>query len=150
MNEPLSQRLIELSVDITTSYVASHRIPIEQVTDLISEIYKGLSDIASEESSQPPPKQEPAVPIKKSVTSDYIICLEDGRKFKSIKRHILSKHGLTPSEYRAKWDLSSDYPMVAPSYSVMRSALAKELGLGFDRLPDAKRAVGRPGKQRKA
>jgi predicted transcriptional regulator len=88
------------------------------------------------------------VPIKKSVTQDYIICLEDGRKYKSIKRHILNAYGLTPAEYRAKWGLPSDYPMVAPGYSAMRSALAKELGLGFDRPPQARRAVGRRARTR--
>ncbi len=149
MGEQISQNLIELSVDIAVSYLAAHRVPIEQVPDLLSSIFQGVEAAASDSAPEPVAKQEPAVPIKKSVTRDYIICLEDGRKYKSIKRHILNAYGLTPSDYRAKWGLPGDYPMVAPGYSEMRSALAKELGLGFDRPPNAKRAVGRRGKRQK-
>ena len=150
MSEQLSQHLVELSVDIAVSYLAAHRVPIDQVPDLLSAIFQGVEAAASNAAPEPAAKQEPAVPIKKSVTRDYIVCLEDGRKYKSIKRHILNAYGLTPADYRAKWGLPSDYPMVAPGYSEMRSTLAKELGLGFDRLPNAKRAVGRSGRKQKA
>lgn len=149
MGEQLSQSLIELSIDIAVSYLGAHPVPIEQVPELLSVIYQGVEAATSNADTAPRPTPEPAVPIKKSVTRDYIICLEDGRKYKSIKRHIMKAYGLTPADYRAKWGLPGDYPMVAPGYSEMRSALAKELGLGFDRPPNAKRAVGRRGKKQK-
>jgi len=148
MREQISQSLVELSVDIAVSYLAAHRVPIDQVPDILTAIFHGVEAAATNTAVGPAVKQEPAIPIKKSVTRDYIVCLEDGRKYKSIKRHILNAYGLTPADYRAKWGLPDDYPMVAPGYSAMRSALAKELGLGFERLPDAKRAVGRRSKNR--
>jgi len=148
MTERVSPNLVELSIDIALSYLAGHRVPIEQIPNLLSCIYQGVERAASQADPEPSAGQEPAVPVKKSVTRDYIICLEDGRKYKSIKRHILKAYGLTPAEYRIKWGLPKDYPMVAPGYSEMRSALAKELGLGFDRAPNAKRAVGRSRQRR--
>jgi predicted transcriptional regulator len=147
MDEQISQNLMELSAEIAVSYLSANRLPIEQLPDLLTAIYQGVNRAASNLTDQPAAKQEPAVPIKKSVTQDYIVCLEDGRKYKSIKRHIMETYGLTPADYRAKWGLPSDYPMVAPGYSAMRSALAKELGLGFDRPAQAKRAVGRRAKR---
>jgi predicted transcriptional regulator len=148
MDKQISPTLIELSTDIAVSYLSANRVPIEQLPDLLASIYQGVAQAATNSTDTPPVKKEPAVPIKKSVTQEYIICLEDGRKYKSIKRHIMNAYGLTPAEYRAKWGLPSDYPMVAPGYSAMRSALAKELGLGFDRPPQARRAVGRRARTR--
>ena len=148
MEQGVSSNLIELSVDITVAYLASHAVPVKQVPEIIAAIYQAVCEASDGAAPPPPVHQEPAVPIRKSVTAEYIVCLEDGRKYKSIKRHIMAKYGMTPADYRAKWGLPADYPMVAPGYSAMRSALAKELGLGFEREPDSKKAVGR--KARKA
>jgi predicted transcriptional regulator len=95
--------------------------------------------------AEPEPARDPAVPIKKSVTNDYIVCLEDGAKFKSLKRHLMTHYGLTPEDYRKKWGLPKDYPMVAPNYAATRSALAKTMGLG--RKPGARGVRGRPAKK---
>lgn len=150
MDEQLSPNLVELSAEIAVSYLSANSLPIEELPVLLSSIFHSVIQAASNNAREPAVRSEPAVPIKKSVTQEYIVCLEDGRKYKSIKRHIMNNYGLTPAQYRAKWGLPSDYPMVAPGYSAMRSALAKDLGLGFDRLPQSKRAVGRRARRREA
>lgn len=125
-----SDRLIELTADVVSAYVSNNPIPVAELPSLISNVHSALQQqtaAPAEEASEP---QKPAVPIKKSVTPDYIICLEDGKQFKSLKRHLSTHHGLTPDEYRAKWGLPADYPMVAQNYSASRSALAKSMGLG--------------------
>ncbi|CAN7251421.1 MucR family transcriptional regulator [Aminobacter aminovorans] len=122
---------VELTARFVSAYLLNNAVPLSGVGDLIEIVHKSFVDINI-------PRDQyfqygslrPAVPIKGSVTVDYIICLEDGRKFKSIKNHISQNYNLTPDEYRAKWRLSSDYPMVAPNYSALRSRIAKELGLG--------------------
>ncbi|KQZ28623.1 MucR family transcriptional regulator [Mesorhizobium sp. Root552] len=130
---------IELTVDIVSAYIAKHAVPSAELAALIQQVHQTLSSLDSDGSAVEPEaeKQRPAVPIKKSVTPDYIISLEDGRPFKSLKRH-LATQGMTPADYRAKWNLPADYPMVALNYAAQRSALAKKLGLGRKPAPPAK------------
>jgi predicted transcriptional regulator len=120
---------IELTADIVSAYVGNNPLPASGLPDLIASVsasVRKLTGVVAKES----PSLTPAVNPKRSVFPDHIICLEDGKKFKSLKRHLSTDHGLTPDEYRAKWGLSPDYPMVAPNYSATRSALAKSSGLG--------------------
>jgi predicted transcriptional regulator len=121
--------LVPLTAEIVSAYVSNNAVAATNLPGLIAEIYEALK-IATESDQPEPEKMKPAVPIKKSVTPDYIISLEDGKKFKSLKRHLATHHGLTPDEYRAKWGLPADYPMLAPNYAAARSALAKSMGLG--------------------
>src|SRR5690606_28627074 len=100
------------------------------IPDLIQNVHRALTQAVTGEDTTPPPPQEPAVPVRKSITPDFLICLEDGRKFKSLKRHLRTKYDMSPDEYRAKWGLPKDYPMVAPNYAKARSELAKQMGLG--------------------
>jgi len=120
--------LIELASDIVSAYVGNNSVQSAELPDLIRNVHSSLQDLAMPQ--QKVNTQKPAVSIKKSLTDEYIICLEDGKKFKSLKRHIRSKYNLSPEEYRAKWGLPADYPMVAPSYARERSKLAKKMGLG--------------------
>lgn len=123
-----------LTADIVAAYVTKNSVQAADVPALIQAIHASLVKIATGAVEAPPeaPK-EPAVPIKKSVSNDYIICLEDGKKFKSLKRHLAAAYDLTPAAYRSKWGLPHDYPMVAPSYAAQRSELAKAVGLGSAR-----------------
>ncbi|MDN5850174.1 MAG: MucR family transcriptional regulator [Nitrococcus sp.] len=121
---------IELTADVVSAYVSNNPVPASELPALIGQIHaalKGTAGVASWESAE---VLKPAVSIKRSVMPDYIVCLEDGKKFKSLKRHLTTHYNLTPEEYRAKWGLASDYPMVAPNYAAARSALAKKMGLG--------------------
>lgn len=122
--------LIELTADVVSAYVSNNSVPAGELPALIGEVHAALKGTASDAAPGKPEALKPAVPIKKSVTPDYIISLEDGKKFKSLKRHLSTHYGLTPDEYRAKWGLPADYPMVAPNYAAARSALAKTMGLG--------------------
>ena len=124
-----NKALIEMTVDIVASYVSNNVIPKDQISELINIVYQSFNTLGNP-ARNTPEVLEPAVSVKKSVTYDYIICLEDGKKFKSLKRHLKSTYGMTPDDYRAKWHLPSDYPMVAPSYSEKRSQLANKMGLG--------------------
>lgn len=123
--------LVELTADIVAAYVSNHVVPVADIANLISDVHSALSN-----TSAPAPvvsvveKQKPAVAVRKSVQDDQIICLECGGAFKSLKRHLMTHHSLGPEEYREKWDLPVDYPMVAPAYAEARSRLAKEMGLG--------------------
>ncbi|TGQ66638.1 MAG: transcriptional regulator [Mesorhizobium sp.] len=138
--------IIELTADIVSAYVGNNPLPASGLPDLIASVsasVRKLGGVVVAES----PSLVPAVNPKKSVFPDYIVCLEDGKKFKSLKRHLRTDYGLSPDEYRAKWSLPSDYPMVAPNYSATRSALAKSTGLG--RKPAAPPA-GAKGAKRKA
>ena len=128
-----NQDLIEMTTEIVSAYVGSNVIGAVEVPGLIRDIYQALDAAANGQSlaDMEPPK--PAVPIKKSVHPDYIVCLEDGLKFKSLKRHLTTKYETTPEDYRQKWGLPADYPMVAPNYAKARSALAKKMGLGQKR-----------------
>lgn len=122
--------LIELTTDIVSAYVSNNPVPVGDLPHLIAAVHAALQQQVAPAEQQEAEPLKPAVPIKKSITPDYIVCLEDGKKFKSLKRHLATSHGLTPDEYRSKWGLPADYPMVAPAYSAARSALAKSTGLG--------------------
>ena len=122
--------LVDLTVDIVSAYVANNQVATASLADLIRAVHGSLTNLNNPRPVEADTPPKPAVPIKKSVTPDYIICLEDGLKFKSLTRHLRTAYGLTPAQYREKWSLPSDYPMVAPNYSATRSRLAKELGLG--------------------
>ncbi len=126
-----------LTTDIVSAYVANNTLVSEQVPDLISSVYAALNKAAVHGAEPAKEELKPAVSIKKSVTDDYIICLEDGKKFKSLKRHLRTHYDMSPEEYREKWGLSRDYPMVAPAYAAARSQLAKTLGLGQRRQAEA-------------
>lgn len=119
--------ILDLTSEIISAYISGNSVEPEKLPEIIGNVYKALLDIAESEGGA---ALEPAVPIKKSVTPDYIICLEDGKKFKMLRRHLLNNYGLTPDEYRARWGLPSNYPMVAPNYANKRSELAKSIGLG--------------------
>jgi predicted transcriptional regulator len=119
---------VSITADIVAAYVSNNPVPVGELPKLIGDIHAALNGIGTP-AVEPVVKQEPAVSIKKSVTPDFIVCLEDGKKFKSLKRH-LQHFNLTPDQYRQKWNLPTDYPMVAPNYAATRSALAKSIGLG--------------------
>jgi predicted transcriptional regulator len=120
---------LSLTAEIVGAYVSKNSLPSAALTDLIGRVHRSLTDLTNGQKIATPAQLVPAVPIKKSVTPDYIISLEDGRKFKSMKRY-LGLRNMTPAEYRAKWGLPKDYPIVAPNYAIQRSELAKKLGLG--------------------
>ena len=122
--------LTSLTVDIVSAYVANNALSADKIPDLISSIYGALSGACLQGVEPVKVELKPAVAIKKSVTPEYIICLEDGHKFKSLKRHLKSHYDMSPEDYREKWGLPHDYPMVAPSYAAARSNLAKNMGLG--------------------
>ena len=131
--------VVELTAEIVAAYVANNPVAQSDLPKLISEVYRSLSGATNVvEHKQEQPELKPAVPIRKSITADYIICLEDGKKFKSVKRHLRTHHDLSPEQYREKWNLPSDYPMVAPNYAAARSQLAKQMGLGQQRRRRAK------------
>ena len=116
-----------------SAFVSANPVAPQEIPGLIRTVYGALADIAGAPGTTLEPAQEPAIAVKKSVTPDYIICLEDGKKFKSLKRHLRTRYGMTPDEYRTKWALPHDYPMVAPNYAKERSNLAKRMGLGQTR-----------------
>jgi predicted transcriptional regulator len=124
---------IELAADIVSAYVSNNSVPANDLPQLISEVYNALLRVGSNVVAAPAEPPKPAIAVKRSVTNDYIICLEDGKKFKSLKRHLRTQYGLSPEEYREKWGLAADYPMVAPNYAKARSNLAKQMGLGQQR-----------------
>jgi predicted transcriptional regulator len=131
MTDRANPRLIEMTVEIVAAYVSGNEFSASEVPTLISSVFGTLSQIDGNTSATLVVKDQiPAVPAKKSIFPDHIVCLEDGKKFKSLKRHLRSAYNLTPEEYRAKWGLSADYPMVAPNYAAARSQLAKKIGLG--------------------
>ena len=121
---------IELAADIVSAYVSNNSVSATELTALIGDVHGALLRVSSGAVEAPAEAPKPAVSVKKSITPDYIVCLEDGKKFKSLKRHLRSHYDLSPEEYREKWGLPSDYPMVAPNYSATRSRLAKDNGLG--------------------
>ena len=122
--------IIEMTADIVSAYVGNNTVATSDLPALIQNIHRALTGVsAGAEPVEAAPK-EPAVPLKRSITPDFLVCLEDGRKFKSLKRHLRTKYNMSPEEYRAKWNLPKDYPMVAPNYAKARSDLAKQMGLG--------------------
>lgn len=126
----IQPNVMSLTADIVTAYVSGNKMAPAELTGFISQVHAALSSTASGKSEPEPQNLEPAVPIKNSVKPDYIVCLEDGKKFKSLRRHLRSKFNISPEEYRKKWGLKHDYPMVAPAYAAQRSELAKSMGLG--------------------
>lgn len=122
--------LAELTAEVVAAYVSKNPVQVTDLPNLIADVNRALTATMGEAAAAPAEKQKPAVNPKKSVTDEYIICLEDGKPFKSLKRHLMSHYGLTPEEYREKWGLAPDYPMVAPAYAEARSRLAREMGLG--------------------
>lgn len=125
--------ITDMAVDIVTAYVGNNTVAAADLPDIIRNVYSALSAADSEGNMPPQPPQKPAVSPKRSITPEYIICLEDGGKYKSLKRHLRAKYDMSPDEYRSKWGLPADYPMVAPAYAEARSKLAKEMGLGRGR-----------------
>jgi predicted transcriptional regulator len=128
MTRAADHGLLALTTDIVAAHVSNNHIPIADLPALLEQVYRTLSSAA--EPSPTAERPTPAVPIKKSVQPDYLICLEDGKKLKMLKRYLKTAHGMTPEGYRQRWDLPVDYPMVAPNYARQRSALAKQIGLG--------------------
>ena len=122
--------LLEMTADIVSAYVSNNMVPAEAVPGLIAQVHAALTGITVDPVEEEPEPREPAVPVRKSITPDFLVCLEDGRKFKSLKRHLRTKYNMSPEEYRSKWNLPKDYPMVAPNYAKARSDLAKQMGLG--------------------
>lgn len=139
---------LELTAEIVSAYVANNPVPAGELAKLISETLSTLTTLSSgeEEVAAPVFTRKPAVPINRSVDHDHLVCLEDGKKFKSLKRHLLASHSMTPEDYRSKWGLPSTYPMTAPAYSETRSALAKGFGLGRNRSIQQEPAAA-PGKR---
>lgn len=126
-----SSHLIEMVSDIVSAYVAHNPVPVADLPKLIERVHSTLMEIDGHTgSSEGKVELKPAVPIRKSVTDDHIVCLEDGKKFKSLKRHLRTRYDMSPDEYREKWGLPADYPMVAPNYAKQRSDLARKMGLG--------------------
>ncbi len=119
-----------MTAEIVAAYVSANSVPASELGGLIHNVHKALSGAVSGPAAAEPAAQEPAVPIRKSITPDHLVCLEDGRKFKSLKRHLRTRYNLSPEEYRSKWGLPKDYPMVAPNYARARSDLARQMGLG--------------------
>ena len=128
-----SGNFIELTADIVSAYVSNNSVSAAEIPALISQVHSALLRVSGGTSDVPLEPLKPAVPLKKSITPDYIICLEDGKKFKSLKRHLRTQYNVTPEQYRDKWGLPPDYPMVAPNYAAARSQLAKQMGLGQQR-----------------
>lgn len=124
--------VLEMTTSIVSAFLSNNAVQAIHIPDIISNVHGALVELNAQKASVLP-RREPAVPISKSITNDYLICLEDGRKLKMLKRHLRSKYQLTPEEYRARWELPADYPMVAPNYAKRRSEFAKEIGLGRKR-----------------
>ncbi len=124
---------LELTADIVSAYVSNNSVTANDLPALIGEVHAALGRLTGKVEDAPVEVQKPAISVRKSITPDYIICLEDGKKFKSLKRHLRTQYNMTPEQYREKWGLPADYPMVAPNYAEARSKLAKEMGLGQQR-----------------
>ena len=122
--------LMQMTANVVSAYVANNILPAHQLSDVISTVFSSLQSLGSGQVETRQEVARPAVSIKKSITPDYLVCLEDGKKLKTLKRHLRTTYGMTPDDYRLKWGLPPDYPMVAPNYAAQRSAFAKEIGLG--------------------
>lgn len=125
-----SDELLKLASEIVAAYVSNNTVPVGDLPGMIKSVHATLGGLAAVAQSEPATAQKPAVPVKRSVNPEYIVCLEDGKRLKMLKRYLRSRYGLSPEEYRAKWGLPADYPMVAPSYAAQRSQFAKQIGLG--------------------
>ncbi len=128
-----SEMLIELTADVVAAYVSNNPVPVGELPNLIADVHAALGRVGGAVEQPQTDKQKPAVNPKRSVHEEYIVCLEDGKKFKSLKRHLMTHYGLSPDQYREKWGLDPAYPMVAPNYAAARSQLAKKMGLGRKR-----------------
>ncbi len=128
-----SNSYLELAADIVSAYVSNNSVPVNDLPSLISDVHSALLRVTSGTAVVMAEAPKPAVPTKKSITREFLVCLEDGRKFKSLKRHLRTQYNMSPDEYREKWGLPADYPMVAPDYAKARSNLAKQMGLGQQR-----------------
>jgi MucR family transcriptional regulator, transcriptional regulator of exopolysaccharide biosynthesis len=124
---------IELTAEIVSAYVSNNTVAAADIPGLINQVHAALTRVSGSPAETPSEPLKPAVSLKKSVTPEYIVCLEDGKKFKSLKRHLRTQYNMTPEQYREKWGLNPDYPMVAPNYAAARSELAKQMGLGQQR-----------------
>jgi predicted transcriptional regulator len=123
------EELLRMTADVVAAYVSNNALPTQQLAEIISTVYASLRSLDADADAKNEPLK-PAVTIRKSITPEYLICLEDGKKLKMLKRHLRSTYAMTPDDYRAKWGLPADYPMVAPNYAAQRSAFAKKIGLG--------------------
>ena len=124
---------IELTAQIVSAYVGNNSVPSTEIASLIGQVHAALKRVSGGQTAALAEPAQPAVSIKRSINSDFLVCLEDGKKFKSLKRHLRTQYNMTPEQYREKWGLPADYPMVAPNYAVARSQLAKQMGLGQQR-----------------
>jgi predicted transcriptional regulator len=124
------QGLLSLTVEIVASFAGHNTVAIGDLPAVIASVFQTLRGVGEPEAAKPAEALVPAVPVKKSIGTDYLVCLEDGKKVKMLKRYLATRHGLTPNEYRQRWGLAKDYPMVPPAYAERRSALAKQIGLG--------------------
>src|SRR5580658_4308803 len=130
MNMDDKSEIIEMTADIVSAYVGNNSVSANDLAPLIQSVHRALAGVSTGVETVEVAPKEPAVPVKRSITPDHLVCLEDGRKFKSLKRHLRTKYNLSPEDYRVKWGLAKDYPMVAPNYAKQRSDLAKQMGLG--------------------
>src|SRR5580693_63470 len=128
-----SSSFIELTANIVSAYVSNNTVPSADVPNLINQVHAALKRVSGGQVAAPAEPLKPAVPVKRSITPEHIVCLEDGLKFKSLKRHLRTRYNMTPEQYREKWGLPADYSMVAPNYAAARSQLAKQMGLGQQR-----------------
>jgi predicted transcriptional regulator len=126
-------QFIALTADIVSAYVSNNTVPASDIPNLINQVHLALLRVSGGQNETQPEPLKPAISVKKSITPEYIVCLEDGKKFKSLKRHLRTQYNMTPEQYREKWQLPTDYPMVAPNYAAARSQLAKQMGLGQQR-----------------
>src|SRR6476646_4720244 len=133
MNDTASGSYIALTADIVSAYVSNNTVSAGEIPGLINQVHAALVRVSAGQSDSQPEPLKPAISVKKSITPDHLVCLEDGKKFKSLKRHLRTQYNMTPEAYREKWGLPPDYPMVAPNYAAARSQLAKQMGLGQQR-----------------
>jgi predicted transcriptional regulator len=135
MNEDTNDKVsredvLRMAVDVVAAYLSNNQVATSQIPDIINNVYNSLTTLETKVEEPPVEPLKPAVPVRKSVTPEYIVCLEDGKKLKMLKRHLRTTYNMSPEEYRAKWNLAPDYPMVAPNYARQRSDFAKKIGLG--------------------
>jgi predicted transcriptional regulator len=133
MSDPAGKNYIDLTANIVSAYLSNNPTPASEIPNLISQVHSALLRVSSGRTEAPLEPSKPAVSVKKSIAPDYLVCLEDGKRFKSLKRHLRTQYNMTPEQYREKWGLPPEYPMVAPNYAVARSQLAKKMGLGQQR-----------------
>jgi predicted transcriptional regulator len=137
-----SDDILRLATEVVAAYVSNNPIPVSEVPAMLKTVHSTLGGLVGVSAGEMPTGQKPAVPIKRSVNPDYIVCLEDGKKLKMLKRYLRSNFNMTPEEYRAKWGLPADYPMVAPNYAAQRSEFAKKIGLGRTASSSGRRRKG--------